>query len=648
MEFLNPPALYALSALPLLLVPYLIRRKPKRQVFSSLLLLQSFATRPERRFWGKLRLPLVFFLQLLLLALLIGASGDPVLPRSSGEHLAIVLDNSASMQAMENGVSRFDLAKQEAVRTVRGAPTGARVDVYLTVPWTGVVGEDLPVGSALALLENTKAYDLGDTANDYGELLERLVREQDYHRLFFFTDRHVPGTTGAIRGVSVGQPQDNVAITGFDVALGGLGSAGRSARVEVSNFSSAERSVEVVLLGDGKRLGARRRRIVAGQSVLVQFDEVPAAPYYEARIETEDPVVDPLSIDNRRFSVVPGGDASTLLGVSPRPEVVESLRSVSGLRLEVIQPQSYRTAVDRKYGLEIFHLAAPGELPPNNAVFILPPEQNPVATLGAPVADATVSGWSDAHPSTRYVNFSLLRPRYTRPIEAKVPAHSIVESPEGPLVLVFERDGFRYAVLGFDPLPFLGRQNLPMSIFTLNLLGWLQDGMTAVNQSTGDPLKVAREVRHDTLTPAWGDKDASLEAPALFQGVYERFRNGKRELVAVNFAAPAESNLLDPGTVVLEQTEMAADAVAGYRVLWPYLILLCLFLLTIEWFMNPPHGRAVSMINEQATILRRGFGGKVGGVRRFGHNVDHVAARAEPPGPNREGRRPNPEPRIRP
>jgi hypothetical protein len=569
-------------------VPYLIRRKPKRHVFSSLLLLQSFATRPERRFWGKLRIPLVFFLQLLLLALLIGASGDPVLPGSSGEHLAIVLDNSASMQAMENGVSRFDLAKGKAVRTLQSAPTGSRVDVYLTVPWTGVVGEDLSVGRALALLENAKAYDLGDTANDYGELLKHLVREHDYHRLFFFTDRPVPGTSGAIRGVSVGQPRDNVAITGFDVALGGLGSAGRSARVEVSNLSSAERRVEVVLLGDGKRLGTRRRRIGSGQSVSVQFDEVPAAPYYEARIETEGPVGDPLSIDNRRFSVVPGGDGSTLLGVSPRPEVLESLRSVSGLQLEVIQPEAYRTAVDRKVGLEIFHLAAPGELPQNNAVFILPPEQNPVVTVGAPVANAVVSGWSDAHPSTRYVNFSMLRPRYSRPIEAIVPAQSIVESPTGPLALVFERDGFRYAVLGFDPLPFLGRQNLPMSIFTLNLLGWLQDGMTAVNQSTGDPLRVVREVRDDTLTPASGEKAATLEAPALFQGVYERFRNGKRELVAVNFDAPAESDLLDPGAVILDQTRMGTEAVAGYRVLWPYVIMLCLFLLTLEWFMNPP------------------------------------------------------------
>ena len=36
MEFLNPTALFGLLALPLLLIPYLIRRRPRRVLFSSL------------------------------------------------------------------------------------------------------------------------------------------------------------------------------------------------------------------------------------------------------------------------------------------------------------------------------------------------------------------------------------------------------------------------------------------------------------------------------------------------------------------------------------------------------------------------------------------------------------------------------------
>src|SRR5262245_8506444 len=102
MELLNPAALFGLLALPLLLLPYLIRRKPRRAIFSSLLLLVAASERPNRRPWGKIHLPWIFFLQLLLLTLLIIALSEPVLTVRPTK-IAIVLDNSASMQALEDG-----------------------------------------------------------------------------------------------------------------------------------------------------------------------------------------------------------------------------------------------------------------------------------------------------------------------------------------------------------------------------------------------------------------------------------------------------------------------------------------------------------------------------------------------------------------
>src|SRR5262245_43057147 len=112
MEFLNPAALFGLIALPLLLIPYLIRKRPQRVVFSSLLLFADLATNASDRPWGKLRLPPVFFIQLLLLTLLIFALGEPVFSVNPTK-IAIVLDNSASMQTVEGDKSRFALAKRD-------------------------------------------------------------------------------------------------------------------------------------------------------------------------------------------------------------------------------------------------------------------------------------------------------------------------------------------------------------------------------------------------------------------------------------------------------------------------------------------------------------------------------------------------------
>ena len=58
---MTPAALFGLLALPLLLLPYLIRRKPRRVVFSSLLLLLEAGDQASRRPWGKIQLPWIFF-----------------------------------------------------------------------------------------------------------------------------------------------------------------------------------------------------------------------------------------------------------------------------------------------------------------------------------------------------------------------------------------------------------------------------------------------------------------------------------------------------------------------------------------------------------------------------------------------------------
>src|SRR6185503_994187 len=111
MEFLNPTALFALLALPLLLIPYLVRRKPRRLVFSSLLLFIEGGAQASPRPFGRVHLPPIFFLQLLLLALLVLALSEPVFSVRP-TNVALVLDNSASMQALEDGKARFALAKE--------------------------------------------------------------------------------------------------------------------------------------------------------------------------------------------------------------------------------------------------------------------------------------------------------------------------------------------------------------------------------------------------------------------------------------------------------------------------------------------------------------------------------------------------------
>src|SRR5262249_54529836 len=178
MEFLNPAALYGLLALPLLLIPYLIRRKPKRVIFSSLLLFTEPVKHAGGNPLGRLRLPLIFFLQLLLLTLLILALGEPVFSLRAS-HIAIVLDNSASMQTFEDQQTRFALAQQKARELFADLDVNGKVDIYLTVPrLERVRGATFQPAEAAGVILALAPYDLADTPINYESSISQMAKDQ--------------------------------------------------------------------------------------------------------------------------------------------------------------------------------------------------------------------------------------------------------------------------------------------------------------------------------------------------------------------------------------------------------------------------------------------------------------------------------------
>lgn len=581
MEFLNPAALYGLFLLPLLLIPYLIRRRPRRVTFSSVLLLRNLAAPGQSRPWGRLRLPPVFFLQLLVLALLIFALGDPVfLVRPV--RIAILLDNSASMQALEGGKSRFEMAREEAARLIRSFGPRTRIAVFVSAPAIGKRGGDLSPAEALNLVAKLRPYDLGEPAH-YGEALAQLAREGNYDRLFFVTDRPAQGQGSRVRVVSIGERKGNLAVTSFRITRASFGSSRLEARVEVTSFSSRHEKFKVTVKGEGKVLASRAGTLSPRTSTTLLFEAVLFFPYYEAELSPQDA----LPLDNRRFALAPVRELE-ILAVSPRPEAVLSLRSLPGVRVEAISPGEYEKRAGKR-SLEIFHYAAPDVLPKAHALFVLPPRENPFVAVGAPLSDPKISSWREPHILTRYINFSLFRPRYARPLKPLSFGDAVIESPEGPLGLVSQHEGYRYLFLGFDPFPYLGRENIPVSIFTLNVLGWFYEGLMAPSLATGKPLEFAAHYRGGTVVTPAGEKFAVKEAgfaETFFQGIYQVSRGDKKEIFAVNLEDFKESDLLNPLPVKVARDSSSQNSSLLYP-LWPYLLLCALVLLLLEWFLRP-------------------------------------------------------------
>lgn len=593
MEFLNPTALFGLLALPMLLLPYLIRRKPRRVMFSSLLLLMESGEAASSRAWGRINLPWIFFLQLLLLALLIVALSEPVFSVHP-TNVAIILDNSATMQTLEAGKTRLSLAKAKARSVIDDAGIAGKIDLYVTTPRIErLSAAPLSAAQAVSAIDALEAYDLGDPPLDYNHILDQLAREHKYQRVYLITDHPARGQTATARTITVGQPQANFAVTGFNVRRASLANLanvvnGRlEASVEVANFSDKDEKIRIVVKGIDRALANRELSVPSGKTVAATFDGIAAQPFYQAEIENRDAFM----LDNRRFAVLPAGRSLRILAVTPRPKEIASLKSIPGVEIDIIAPSAYGETDNSAYGLEIFHFATPAALPRNPTLFILPPQNNSLVDLAAPVTNINVSNWREPHTLTRYVNFSLFRPAYARPLKPQSAGEAVIDSPNGALAFANQRQGVRYLTLGFDPLPYLGRENLPMSIFTLNFLDWFFDASMR-SQATGEPLALGRIAPGDLIVSPKGET-ISLKAgydyfaATFYQGIYERRRGGEKELSARNFQDQNESDLRAPTPIDLSGTTVQDGTTSVLFSFWPYLLIAAILLLLIEWFVSP-------------------------------------------------------------
>ncbi|NOZ80256.1 MAG: hypothetical protein GXP63_01170 [DPANN group archaeon] len=111
MDFLNPLGLLGFLFLIPLIIIYLRRPRPKKKALPSLMFLMKDEKRVQRSMLRRLLRNLLFFLQLLILSLLVLAMADPQIPLESSAqpgHVVWVLDISASSQARYGNKAAFD------------------------------------------------------------------------------------------------------------------------------------------------------------------------------------------------------------------------------------------------------------------------------------------------------------------------------------------------------------------------------------------------------------------------------------------------------------------------------------------------------------------------------------------------------------
>lgn len=196
MTLLTPVGLLALLSLPVLVVFYLFRPEPRREASTTYFLWREAAPESQGgRFADRLRSNPLMWLQLLILilmALFLARPASPWLSQAPRvEHLVLVIDRSASMQAggaFERARERAREAVDELLgfRLAGGTPEIMLIAVdsepQVVVPFTK------DADTLLRSLESLQVSDLPDSLDSFRPFFHSLIKSHQA-QIWLFSDR---------------------------------------------------------------------------------------------------------------------------------------------------------------------------------------------------------------------------------------------------------------------------------------------------------------------------------------------------------------------------------------------------------------------------------------------------------------------------
>jgi len=586
MGLLNPSALIFFAIVPALVLAYLTRERPSRVTVSSVLAFRAIHAMRKERFGGMPKLDWSFFLELLILSLAVLAMARPYLIRRA-RPIAIVLDNSAAMQARSrDGATRFERARKETDAMLSNSDAST-VEFYLTAPQPHQVkGEAMSPTEAHFQIAQASASDAPADAAAMTNLLAELSSSGRVAEVIFASSRALaPPTPPRINAITVGDTIDNYALGSFMLRRETFGAEALHARITVANFSPQSQDLSITVSGDDKTLGTAKTTLGPRETGVVGFPSLGAANLYKAELAPSDG----FALDNIAYATAGSVKTVSILFVSPHPADAQGLDTIPGVTVLTKSPDAFTPAELNNIDLAIFEFAAPKELPTVNAMLVMPPAGDPVFGFStAAVAPVQIARWNPIDPLNDAVNFRLLNLREGEVFATHPWMASCLDGAGGALLLRGERQGHRFLATGFNPFPYLGKRNLPMSILTLNALGYLAGvGANSQGYRTGQPWLVPAGV-HDVVLPSGTDvpaKPGTLFTDVAAQGIYQLVGPGSLETPrAVNLGDLATSDFenVQPLKIEAAKNAPAPEELSGKSSLTSYLLAAILALLALE------------------------------------------------------------------
>ena len=492
MGILNPAALPFVSLLGVLVLIYLRQRTRTRIEVPSLLFWTDI---PEDRVRSRrFRPDLLFFLQVLLLLLLIGGLLHPYWSRAvtetRGDRQILVFDLSASMQARENGVRRFDLALDQAKNVLHAlAPLDEVMLIGIAARPQVISGFTTDHRLVLHRLESLRPQDTG-TQLELGIELALVQRDRAGRQaqIHVFTDLSSNQLSlsetqqQALTYHRVGETDDNMALASVHVYQNPFQDYSQAqAYILVRNYANRTKTATLRVELNGQAAFQEAFSLSANDTRSFSLSGFTGPGQLAVHLESEDA----LAVDNHALNWVAARRSTQLVLVSPVAHLHQEVRQLSqalpGVTLRSTRPEDFSADQVGEQDVVLFHQFVPSEAVPANSLYIFPPVENTLFPVLTEAADLTILDWNDEHEILHNLQYVEALPfKQARilalPSWAQVLISSKTSHGEIPLALTGERDGRRLVCLAFDldAGNLTDSDNLTLLVLFLNALRWLR------------------------------------------------------------------------------------------------------------------------------------------------------------------------------
>ncbi len=634
LDLLAPKGLALLGLLAPLVLLYILKvRRKKKRVASTWLWASAKRDLIARSPFQKLIAQVPLVLQALALLLLGLALARPATRGRAitGDHLAIIVDASASMStkslAGAETKTRMDLARTVAEDILSSLGPGSDALLLEAGRDARVVAPlDRDVVRLKAALQALRVHDVeGDLGAAVALAVDRLRQLGGSRRIVVVTDGNLAapaalsGVSLPIEVITVGTPAENAAIVRVDVRSGIEPTLKREqvqAFLVVANFGKAPRELYVTMREDNASdvLGSRKILVQPGERQGVVLDFLPSPGDYRRGLIFDIAPHDAMEVDDAAYARVPAGDKLPVVYAAPDPEkaspwIERAIVSDPAAAMKSVSVADLaKPAAVEIDAFVVVEGACPDFVPGGDLLIVAPPAGRCFGTVvGRTLEHPGITSWESGDARMRFLSLDGVTIAKANALKPEGPTQELIRTQEGTIATDISTPTRTGTLLGFD----VGDSDWPLKasfvLFMRNLLEQARvhraHGITGPARA-GEPLRVrlpssAKDV--EVKGPAGDKLEVSLRSglavvPDISKvGLYQLSWQGPEggALVApANLTSATESDLgsvmapAGPGKDAIKVTAAGVEPDAHNEWTWVLALLALGFVVFDVWYLT--------------------------------------------------------------